>query len=445
MRILLVEDERTLAEALGDALREAGHDPAVLHDGAAALAWLAEHSCDLVVTDVRLPGADGIELLRRARAVDPPLPVVVMTGYASVEQAVEAMRLGAFGYLQKPFPTAALLAQVDRVAELRAMREELRRLREQSGADGLLLTGSSPAIAALNERIETVAQEEVGVLVRGESGTGKERVARALHRLGPRPEAPFVPVSCSAIPAALMEGELFGFLRGSFTGAETDRRGLFEEAADGTLFLDDVDDVPLEAQAKLLRVLQEREFTPLGASRTRPFRARVIAATKVPLQEAVARGEFREDLYFRLHVVPLEVPPLRERPEDIAALLGDFLRRADPEGRTRVPPEVLGKLALHPWPGNVRELENALTRALALAGRTRVLRLELFLPGGIGAHAQGGGGQVLPLREVTRRAESEAIRSALAETGGRKMKAAELLGVTRKVLWQKMRELGLEA
>ena len=444
MRILLVEDERTLAEPLADALREAGHDPAVLHDGAAALAWLSEHSCDLVVTDVRLPGADGIEVLRRARGQDPPLPALVMTGYASVEQAVDAMKLGAHGYLQKPFPTAALLAQVERIAELAAMRRELQRLRAGSDGNDLLLTGGSPAVETLNARLRRIAGEDVAVLVRGESGTGKERVARALHRLGPHAESPFVPVSCSAIPAGLMEGELFGFLKGSFTGADHDRAGMFEEAGDGTLFLDDVDDVPLEAQAKLLRVLQEREFTPLGGSRARPFRARVVAATKVPLQEAVAEGRFREDLYFRLHVVPLEIPPLRERPEDLPALLGEFLRRADPEGRYRVPAETLGKLALHPWPGNIRELENALTRALALAGRARVLRVDHFLPGGIGAHAHGGGGQVLPLREVTRRAESEAIRAALAETGGRKLKAAELLGVSRKVLWQKMKELGLE-
>jgi DNA-binding NtrC family response regulator len=445
MRVLLVEDERTLAEPLADALRDAGHDPAVLHDGAAALAWLAEHSCDLVVTDVRMPGADGIEVLRRARAQDPPLPVLVMTGYASVEQAVAAMKLGAHGYLQKPFPTAALLAQVERVAELAAMRRELQALRAGSDEHELLLTGGSPAVENLNGRMRRVAGQDVAVLVQGESGTGKERVARALHRLGPRAESPFVPVSCSAIPAGLMEGELFGFLKGSFTGADHDRAGMFEEAADGTLFLDDVDDVPLEAQAKLLRVLQEREFTPLGGSRARPFRARVVAATKVPLKDAVLEGRFREDLYFRLHVVPLEVPPLRERPEDLPALLGVFLRRADPEGRYRVPAETLGKLALHPWPGNVRELENAVIRALALAGRARVLRTEHFLPGGIGAHAHGGSGHVLPLREVTARAENEAIRAALAETGGRKLKAAELLGVSRKVLWQKMKELGLEA
>jgi DNA-binding NtrC family response regulator len=443
MKILLVEDERTLAIPLADSLREAGHDTTMLHDGAAALAWLAEHSCDLVVTDVRLPGSDGIEVLRRARSFDPPLPVLIMTGYATIEQAVEAMRLGAFGYLQKPFPSGALLAQVAQVAELQTMRAELRELR--SGGEASTLTGASSAIRSLNERVVTVAQQDVGVLIRGESGTGKERVARAVHLLSEHAEGPFVAVSCSAIPAQLLEGELFGFLRGAFTGADRDRVGLVEEAAGGTLFLDDIDDVPLEAQAKLLRLLQEREFTPLGAPHTRDFEARVVAATKVDLREAVAEGRFREDLYFRLDVVPLEVPPLRERREDIPALLGSFLRSRDPDRRYRIPDEVLGKLALHPWPGNVRELENALVRALALAGRARVLRLEHFLPGGLGAHAAVSGIEVLHLREVTRRAETEAIRAALAETEGRKLKAAELLGVSRKVLWQKMKELGMDA
>ena len=444
MRILLVEDERTLAVPLADALEDAGHRVTMLPDGAAALAWLAEHSADLVVTDVRLPGADGIEVLRRARAADPPAAVLVMTGYATVEQAVEAMKEGASGYLQKPFPTAALLTQVAHIGELLTMRAELRRLREEDDGAPVGLTGSSAAVAALNDRLAAVAPQEVDVLLTGESGTGKERVARALHRLGPRPDAPFVPVSCSAIPAGLLEGELFGYRRGAFTGAEEDRSGLLAEAADGTLLLDDVDDVPAEAQAKLLRVLQEREFTPLGAARAEPFRARVVAASKVPLDQAVAAGEFREDLWYRLNVVPLALPPLRERPEDIPALIGAFLSRHDPEGRYRVPEEVLGRLVLHAWPGNVRELENAVTRALALSGRARVLRLEHFLPGGVGAHAASSGNVALPLREVTRRAESDAIRAALAATDGRKLKAAEMLGVSRKVLWQKMKDLGLE-
>ncbi len=444
MDILLVEDERTLAIPLADALGERGHSVKVFHDGAAALAWLNEHRCELVVTDVRLPGADGISILQRARSQDPPCAVLVMTGYASVDQAVEAMRGGAVSYLQKPFPIEALLSQVERVAETRRMQNELRLLREQAGEDARQLTGTSTAVVEINKRITKVAGEPVTVLITGESGTGKERVARVLHQLGAGLDKPFVPVACSAIPAGLLEGELFGFRKGAFTGADEDRSGLLEEAADGTLFLDDIDDVPLEAQAKLLRVLQEREYTRLGGHSTRTFNARVLAATKVDLKEAVAAGSFREDLYFRLNVVPLRLVPLRERTEDISPLLGALLKRWDPEGRHRVAPEALRKLALHPWPGNVRELENSLRRALALAGRARILRLEHLLPGGIGSHSVNGLNEVVPLREAAARAESESIRAALAETGGRKQKAADLLGVSRKVLWQKMKELGLE-
>jgi DNA-binding NtrC family response regulator len=338
----------------------------------------------------------------------------------------------------------ALLGQVERVEETRNMQNELRRLRKQAGDDSTQLTGTSTAVHEINKRIRKVASENVTVLITGDSGTGKERVARALHELGNGAEQPFVPVACSAIPAGLLEGELFGFRKGSFTGADEDRSGLLEEAGEGTVFLDDIDDVPLEAQAKLLRVLQEREFTRLGGHSVRPFRARVLAATKVDLQQAVAAGKFREDLYFRLNVVPLRLVPLCERTEDLSALLGALLQRWDPEGRHRIAPEALRKLAMHPWPGNVRELENSLRRALALAGRARILRLEHLLPGGIGSHSVSGHGEIVPLREAAARAESESIRAALAETGGRKQKAAELLGVSRKVLWQKMKELGLE-
>jgi DNA-binding NtrC family response regulator len=438
MHILLVEDERTLAVPLTDALLGAGHEVVALGDGAAALAWLGEHSTDLVLTDVRLPGADGIAVLSRARQADPPATVLVMTGYATVDQAVEAMRAGAVGYLQKPFPMEALLRQVDQVAEAKALQEEVARLRREGGGVGL--TGTSPTVRGLNQRITQVAAEDVTVLVTGPSGSGKERVARSLHQLGPGPERPFVAVSCSAIPASLLEGELFGVRKGAYTGADADRDGLLAEADGGTLFLDDVDDVPLEAQAKLLRVLQEREFTPLGGQEARPFDARVVAASKVPLQEEIKAGRFREDLYFRLHVVPLDLVPLRERAEDIGPLLGDLLGRYDPEGRYRIAPETLRQLAREAWPGNVRELENALRRALALAGRARLLRVEHFLPGG-----SGGDAPPQLLKEVVAQAEAQAIRVALAATGGHRQNAAAQLGISRKVLWLKMKEHGFES
>ncbi len=446
MEILLVEDERSLALLLGDALRDQGHRVTVLHEGAAALAWLGERRADLVLTDVRLPGADGLRVLERARALDPPAEVLVMTGYATVEQAVEAMRAGAAGYLQKPFPEDALLRQVQRIAELRSLQRELERLRAESSGveDDLGLTGTSAGIRELRRRIRAAAPGEAPVLIQGESGAGKERVARALHRVSGRAAGPFVAVACGAVPEGLLEGELFGVCQGAYTGADRDREGLLDRAGNGTLFLDEVEELSLESQAALLRVLQEREFRPLGGGAARPLRARVLGATRIDLAEAVQKGEFREDLYFRLAVVPVQVPPLRERREDLPLLIASFLRELDPEGKHELPAATWKRLVQHDWPGNVRELENATRRALALCGGARLLKPEHFLPGGVLQSRRERPEDVPPLREWVRRAEREAIRRALAATGGRKAEAARLLGISRKALWQKSRELGVE-
>lgn len=413
----------------------------MLHEGPAALAWLTEHPCELLITDVRLPGADGIQLLERARKQDPPASCLVMTGYATVEQAVEAMKQGAMSYLQKPFPTEALLSLVRQADELRSMRDEIRRLRAGVGPENSGLSGQSTQVRDLQGRIDAAASSHAAALISGASGTGKERVARAIHRQSERAEQAFVPVACAAIPENLLEGELFGFRKGAFTGADDDHAGLFSQAGHGTLFLDDIEDLPLEAQSKLLRVLQEREFTPLGSPRPYEFHAAVVAATKVDLAERVKDGGFREDLYYRLNVVPLHIPPLRERPSDIPVLLGEFLLRHDPEGRYRIAEDTLRRLGQYEWPGNVRELENSLRRAMALSGRARVLRDEHFFPGGPAGDLRAE--EIVPLRESVRRAEADAIRKAMAATGGRKLKAAELLGISRKVMWQKMKDLGL--
>ncbi len=441
MEVLLVEDEKTLALPLADALRDEGHHVTMLHEGPAALAWLAEHPCELLITDVRLPGADGIQVLERARKQDPPASCLVMTGYATVEQAVKAMKQGAMSYLQKPFPTEALLSLVRQADDLRSMRDEIRRLRASAGGETSGLSGQSTQVRDLQGRIDAAASSHAAALISGASGTGKERVARAIHRQSERAKQPFVPVACAAIPENLLEGELFGFRKGAFTGADDDHAGLFSQAGRGTLFLDDIEDLPLEAQSKLLRVLQEREFTPLGSPRPYEFHAAVVAATKVDLAERVKDGGFREDLYYRLNVVPLHIPPLRERPSDIPVLLGEFLARHDPEGRYRIAEDTLRRLGQYEWPGNVRELENSLRRAMALSGRARVLRDEHFFPGGPAGDLRAE--EIVPLRESVRRAEADAIRKAMAATGGRKLKAAELLGISRKVMWQKMKDLGL--
>jgi DNA-binding NtrC family response regulator len=364
-----------------------------------------------------------------------------MTGYATVEQAVKAMKQGAMSYLQKPFPTEALLSLVRQADDLRSMRDEIRRLRASAGGETSGLSGQSTQVRDLQGRIDAAASSHAAALISGASGTGKERVARAIHRQSERAKQPFVPVACAAIPENLLEGELFGFRKGAFTGADDDHAGLFSQAGHGTLFLDDIEDLPLEAQSKLLRVLQEREFTPLGSPRPYEFHAAVVAATKVDLAERVKDGGFREDLYYRLNVVPLHIPPLRERPSDIPVLLGEFLARHDPEGRYRIAEDTLRRLGQYEWPGNVRELENSLRRAMALSGRARVLRDEHFFPGGPAGDLRAE--EIVPLRESVRRAEADAIRKAMAATGGRKLKAAELLGISRKVMWQKMKDLGL--
>lgn len=444
MELLLVEDDRTLALVLADLLRDAGHQVTVLHDGAAAVAWLEGRRCDAVITDVRLPGADGTRVLGRARAQDPPADVLVMTGYATVQQAVECMRGGAITYLQKPFPAEAVLAHVARVEQMRRLAAELERLRAGGDAGDLGLTGASPAMEDLRARVRAAARFDATVLLWGESGTGKERAARAVHRASPRCGQPFVAVGCAAVPESLFEGELFGFRRGAFTGADADHPGFLEQAGAGTVFLDDVDDLTASAQAALLRVLQEREFQPLGATESLQMRARVIAATRSDLRQVAGEGRFREDLYYRLAVVPIRMPPLRERLEDLPLLLAEFLRARDPQGRFEVAPEALQRLVQHDWPGNARELENAVDRALALAGGARILRQEHFFPGGPLAVQRLRPQDVPPLRESVRRAERDAIRSALSATGGRRAEAARLMGISRKALWQKLKELGLE-
>jgi DNA-binding NtrC family response regulator len=450
MRILLAEDEETIAVTLRDALVAAGHEVVLAGDTDAALAELERGGIGCVVTDIRMPGAGGMAVLRRSVALDPARPVVVTTGYATVDQAVEAMQGGARNYVQKPFRNEAIVAMVatfERVRELEAENESLRaRLSAVQGIEGVV--GASSAMQAVFARLRKVAPTDATVLIQGESGTGKERIARALHQLSPRSGGPFVAISCAALPETLLESELFGHEKGAFTDARKERRGRFELAADGTLFLDDIDDMPLAIQTKLLRVLQERQVERLGGERPLDVDIRVLAATKVPLLERVGEGRFREDLYYRLDVVRLVLPPLRERAGDVALLVRHFLEK---HGRpdALIPRAALAALEQHPWPGNVRELENAILRAVSLAGDGPELALEDLLPAdprwrapaeAAAREAQAG---VRPLREVLHERERAEIERALEATGGARMKAAQLLGISRKVLWEKIREHGL--
>jgi len=446
LRILLVEDEVTIFVTLRDALTDAGHEVLGATETDSALALLEEGSPELVLTDVRLPGAGGLAVLERALALDPARPVLVMTGYATVEDAVEAMRLGAVDYVQKPFQNEAIVRRVEAFGAARSLREENARLRGEltrvRGFDGII--GQSEAMRAVFERVRSVADSEATVLLQGESGTGKERFARAVHDHSPRREGPFVPLSCAALPEGLLEAELFGHEKGAFTDARGQRRGRFELASGGTLFLDDIDDMPLPTQVKLLRALQEREFERVGGETAVRVDIRVVVATKVDLRELVAEGRFRDDLYWRIHVVPVLLPALRERAGDVPLLVQHLLERHGGGRAHTVPRSTMTLLERYPWPGNVRELENAVQRAIALCGSDGVLASDDLLPADPRWRGAAQVPQAIrPLRDVLREHEREHLAHALEWTGGHRQQTAELLGISRKVLWEKLKDHGL--
>ena len=448
MRILLAEDEVTIAVTLGDALTAAGHEVLAAGDTAQALTILESGAPEAVVTDMRMPGAGGMAILQRSVELERTRPVIVMTGYASIDQAVEAMRLGASNYVQKPFRNESIVNMIETFARVRSLELENQSLRAQltntQGFEGVV--GGSPSMQLVFDRVRTVAPTDATVLIQGESGTGKERIAKAIHVLSSRAAGPFIALSCAALPESLLEAELFGHEKGAFTDARKERRGRFELAHQGSLFLDDIDDMPLATQVKLLRVLQERNFERLGGEETREVDIRVIAATKVSLRELVREGRFREDLFYRINVVPVMLPPLRERRGDVPLLVQHFIER---HGRGRVYTISRSTLALlerYPWPGNVRELENAIQRAIALAGPKIELAQEDLLP--VDPRWRGAievQDRVRPLREVMREHEVHHIKRALEATGGHRTQTADLLGISRKVLWEKLRDFGIEA
>jgi DNA-binding NtrC family response regulator len=445
MRVLLAEDEETIAVTLTDALKDAGHEVWYAPDTAEALRRLESSDPDVVLTDIRMPGEGGMAVLRRAIELDEHRPVILMTGYATVEQAVEAMRVGAAHYIQKPFRNEAVVAMVERFGRERALAEENERLREElrelSAKQVGEMVGRSPAMAEVFKRIETVAPTEATVLIEGESGTGKERVARALHGLSNRPSGSFVALSCGALPESLLEAELFGHEKGAFTDAHRERKGRFELAHGGTLFLDDIDDMPLSVQVKLLRVLQERSFERLGSEKLLEVDMRVVAATKRPLRELVREGSFREDLFYRINVIPIQLPPLRERQGDVPLLLNCMIERHGGGVDYRVGATTMRALERYPWPGNVRELENAVQRAIALAGDRKELERDLLIP--VDSRWRGATEtpeEIRPLREVLRETEVAHIEHALEMTGGHRTQTAQFLGISRKVLWEKLRD-----
>ncbi|MEJ7598388.1 MAG: sigma-54 dependent transcriptional regulator [Kofleriaceae bacterium] len=455
-RVLVCDDKENFTKLFRRILPEDRYDVTTAEDGARALALVAAGDFDVIVTDIRMPNADGLAVLREARSRDPDAEVILMTAYATVPAAVDAIREGAYDYLPKPFEPDEALLVVDRALERRRLRQQARDLRR--ALEGIHridnLVARSPAMASAVALVQRAASTEATVLLTGESGTGKEVVARAIHNTGDRRTAKFIAVNCGAIPENLIESELFGHTKGSFTGATYEHRGLFEEANGGTIFLDEIADLPLSMQVKLNRILQERKVRRVGASEEHAVNVRIVAATNVDLKARIAGGQFREDLYYRINVLHIELPPLRARREDIPAIAAFLLERHGakreerPEGFTE---EALSALVQYQWPGNVRELENAIERALAVTDGPRI-ELEA-LPSEVAAvlrpRATHGTEMHLSYREVVDlardRASREYLITLMRELGGNVTEAARRAGMERESLHRLLKRYGVRS
>ncbi len=464
MKILLIDDEDDLRRTLAEALQDAGHAVAEADGGLAARALFNEGSFDVIISDVRLPGVSGLDLFREAKQSTPLTDFILMTAYADVGQAVSALKEGAYDYLTKPFDLDELLHQIGRIDGARSMRRELAEARQALAQrpPSNRLIGHSAQMQKIQTRIEMIAQSDAATLVLGESGTGKELVAHLLHERSPRAANPFVAVNCAGFPDTLIEAELFGFERGAFTGAVKKRDGRFKAADGGTLFLDEIAELPLPAQAKLLRVLQEGTVEPLGTNTPIKVDVRVISATHRNLRERIAQGLFREDLFYRINVLDVALPALRDRQGDLPILIQFFLNgfaKKNPAGISVVPTisaDAYAALAGYAYPGNVRELGHAIEHAVVLAGGGE-LTLD-HLPGVIAEAAPFANqpstlgdtvalpadGPLVPLAAAMRILEKKHLHKALLAAGGKRVRAAEMLGISRKSLWEKLRMYEME-
>ncbi len=446
-RILIVDDEKIIRDSFRRVLLKEGYSVEEVESGRLALERAAEEPPDIVLLDLKMPGLDGMETLRQMKEKAPEVVGIMITGYPTIESAVKAVKLGAYDYLSKPCSPEELRIVVARAAERKRLAWENERLRRQleSRVFPELVVGESKAMQRVMEIVRKVAPTESTVLITGESGTGKEMIAKAIHRLSPRREKEFIPVDCNALVENLLESELFGHVKGSFTGAISTKHGLFELANGGTFFFDEVSNLSLNTQSKLLRVIQEREIKPVGGNQRIRVDVRIIAATNQNLMEAIAQKSFREDLFYRLSVVPIHLPPLRERKEDIPLLGQHFIQQYNRKRKkplVGITPAAMEVLMKYSWPGNVRELENTIERAMILEGG------EIITPESLpwlfhrdrGKKAPAGARELVSLGDL----EKEHIALVLQETGGHKSRTAKILGIDRKTLYQKLRKYNLD-
>jgi two-component system response regulator HydG len=446
-QILLIDDEEALCTAAEKILIKEGYQVRCCHTAADGLDTFAREGADLLITDFRLPDRDGIEVLKRAKELRPTVEVIMITGHGTVERAVEAMRLDAYDFIVKPLDRNALVKAVQNAVEKRRLAEENRQLREQlqqqRTEDGLV--GNNPTMIALKKLIRQIAPTDVSVLIQGESGTGKEIVADVIHSLSPRADKPIIKISCAAIPETLLESELFGYERGAFTGASNAKPGKFELANGGTLFLDEIAEMSPQLQAKLLRVLQDQRLQRLGSTRDIQVDVRVISATHVDIHKAIEEQKFRADLYYRLNVVQIGIPPLRARRDDISLLVDHFLNKYNARMRKSIraiAPAALEQLQAHPWPGNVRELENTVQRAIAVTPEDVIERFQITPPtasmtSGGAAISVMGNAVTIPVGSTLAEAEDRIIAATLQECSGDKEQAAKMLGISSRTLYRR--------
>jgi DNA-binding NtrC family response regulator len=456
VKILVVDDEPFMREIVRSALERRGFEVEEAEDGNVALQMIRRYPYDVVVTDLRMPGPHGEKILEETLSIFPETIVIIMTAYGNIQQAVEAMRIGAYDFVPKPFQLEELVMRVERGLQERELKSENSLLRSElhEKYQPSSLVGNSPAMQQIYRMATLVADKPSTILITGETGTGKELIARAIHYGGSRKNQPMVCVNCGAIPSSLLEDELFGHVKGAFTGAHQHRIGRFEQASHGTLFLDEVGNMPPDLQVKLLRVLQEREFQKVGGTNTIKVDVRIIAATNVDLQDRVKKGEFRDDLYYRLNVIPIQIPPLRQRPEDIPLLVSHFVKKfcvEQQQALKQVSHAAMKQLVMFDWPGNVRQVENAVEMAVALSGDRQQLDLADFpILGDAGAEGldlrridipEDG----LDFNTVVSDLERRLILRSLEATGGNKKKAASLLRLKRTTFVEKLKRMGMES